>query len=75
LRLAGRFGGRLAASECVAIEDSARGLESARAAGIGCIVVPVDFYEQVVAPSLGSQRGVVYVLPETASLASMLRAP
>jgi HAD superfamily hydrolase (TIGR01509 family) len=27
---------------CVAIEDSARGLESARAAGIGCIVVPTD---------------------------------
>jgi HAD superfamily hydrolase (TIGR01509 family) len=25
---------------CVAIEDSARGLESARGAGIGCIVVP-----------------------------------
>jgi HAD superfamily hydrolase (TIGR01509 family) len=35
---------------CVAIEDSARGLESARGAGIGCIVVPTaltqgsDFY-------------------------------
>jgi len=27
---------------CVAIEDSARGLESARAAGISCIVVPTD---------------------------------
>ena len=46
-----------------------------RRISFGCIVVPVDFYEQVVAPSLGSQRGVVYVLPETASLASMLRAP
>jgi HAD superfamily hydrolase (TIGR01509 family) len=28
------------ASECVAIEDSARGLEAARAAGVPCIVVP-----------------------------------
>lgn len=27
---------------CVAIEDSARGLESARAAGISCIVVPTE---------------------------------
>ena len=32
---------------------------------LGCIVVPVAFYEQVVAPLLGRQRGVIYVLPET----------
>ena len=31
---------------------------------IGCVVVPVAFYEQVVAPVLGHQRAVVYVLPE-----------
>jgi HAD superfamily hydrolase (TIGR01509 family) len=31
---------RVDAQACVAIEDSARGLESARGAGIGCIVVP-----------------------------------
>jgi hypothetical protein len=31
----------------------------------GCVVVPVDFYEWVIAPSLGKSRGVVYVLPET----------
>src|SRR6476661_7896864 len=30
------------ADACVAIEDSARGLESARAAGISCLVVPTD---------------------------------
>jgi len=30
------------ADACVAIEDSARGLESARAAGISCIVVPTE---------------------------------
>ena len=30
----------------------------------GCVVVPVAFYQAVVQPLLGSQRGVVYVLPE-----------
>lgn len=30
----------------------------------GCINLPVAFYEEVVKPALGSQRGVVYVLPE-----------
>ena len=32
---------------------------------LGCVVVPVEFYESVVGPSLGRGRGVVYVLPET----------
>lgn len=32
---------------------------------LGCVVVTVDFYETVVSPALGRQRGVVYVLPET----------
>lgn len=32
---------------------------------LGCIIVPVAFYDAVVAPLLGRQRGVVYVLPET----------
>ena len=31
---------------------------------LGCVVVPVAFYEQVVAPVLGHGRAVVYVLPE-----------
>lgn len=31
---------------------------------LGCVVVPVEFYESVVGPSLGRGRGVVYVLPE-----------
>lgn len=31
----------------------------------GCVVVPVAFYENVVRPTLGRGRGVVYVLPET----------
>lgn len=33
-------------------------------ASLGCVVVPPAFYDAVVAPSLGHQRGVVYVLPE-----------
>ena len=40
----------------------------------GCIVVPVAFYDAVVRPSLGSQRGVVYVLPETRSVVEMFRS-
>jgi len=31
----------------------------------GCVVVPVSFYESVIAQSLGKSHGVVYVLPET----------
>ncbi len=32
---------------------------------LGCVVVTVAFYKAVVEPLLGTQRGVVYVLPET----------
>lgn len=32
---------------------------------LGCVVVPVAFYERVVQPLLGSASAVVYVLPET----------
>ena len=32
---------------------------------LGCVVVPVAFYESVVDPVLGQGDGVVYVLPET----------
>lgn len=35
---------------------------------LGCVVVPVAFYEQQVRPLLGSRRGVVYVLPESRSV-------
>ena len=31
---------------------------------LGCVVVPVAFYERVVAPVLGRERAVVYILPE-----------
>ena len=35
-----------------------------RRVSLGCIVVPVGFYLDVIEPLLGSRRGVVYVLPE-----------
>ena len=38
---------------------------------LGCVVVPVAFYERVVQPLLGSVRGVVYVLPETTPVHEM----
>lgn len=41
---------------------------------LGCIVVPVAFYENVVAPSLGQRRGVVYVLPEEGRAQAMFDA-
>jgi hypothetical protein len=40
----------------------------------GCIVVPVAFYDSIVAPTLGRQRGVVYVLPETEPVRAMFDA-
>jgi hypothetical protein len=45
----------------------------ARRITYGCIVVPVAFYEGVIAPALGRRRGVVYVLPEHGSLEAMLQ--
>lgn len=35
---------------------------------LGCVVVPVAFYENVVRPMLSRTRGVVYILPETRSV-------
>ena len=41
---------------------------------LGCIVVPVVFYESVVQPSMGRRRGVVYVLPEAGGTLAMFGA-
>lgn len=38
---------------------------------LGCVVVPVAFYEQVIAPTLGRERAIVYILPESRSVASI----
>lgn len=39
---------------------------------LGCVIVPVAFYQQVVQRVLGVGRSVVYVLPESGSLGEML---
>ena len=41
---------------------------------LGCVVVPIAFYEKVIQPLLGKSRSVVYVLPETRPLQGMLNA-
>lgn len=41
---------------------------------MGCIVVPINFYDNVVRPILGKNYGVVYVLPETRSVQGMFWA-
>lgn len=38
----------------------------ARRVSAGCVVVPGDFYDSVVQPLLGRQRGLVLVMPEAA---------
>lgn len=45
-----------------------------RRISFGCIVVPVAFYDTVVGPGLGRQRGVVYVLPESRPVQAMFAA-
>lgn len=46
----------------------------ARRISYGCINLPVAFFEQVLWPNLGAQRGVVYVLPEIKPLAEVFPA-
>jgi hypothetical protein len=40
-------------------------------ASLGCVVVPVAFYLDIVQRFLGERRSVVYVMPETGSLADI----
>ena len=59
-------------------ERRAQRLSAAGAAdkriSLGCVVVPVAFYDGVMWPVLGNSRSVVYVLPETRPLQGMLKA-
>ncbi len=41
---------------------------------LGCVVVPVAFYETVVSPMLGRSPSVVYVLPEDSSVYALFEA-
>ena len=56
-------------------ERLASALPAAHRISLGCIVVPVAFYESVVAPQLGRRRGVVYVLSETGAAPVLKAAP
>jgi hypothetical protein len=49
-------------------------IASAHRASLGCVVVPVAFYEEVVKEVLGRSRSVVYVLPESKPLSEMLES-
>jgi len=46
-------------------------LASEHRVSAGCVVVPVAFYESVIAPTFGRRRGVIYVLPETRPVQAM----
>lgn len=41
---------------------------------LGCVIVSEAFYDQVIAPTLGRERGMVYVLPETRSMQDVFAA-
>ena len=47
---------------------------SAQRVSMGCVVLPVAFYERVLRPVLGQRAGVVYVLPEHSPLQTWLPA-
>ncbi len=48
---------------------------SQRRISYGCINVPVAFFENIISPLLGQQRGVIYVLPETRSARDLFDQP
>ena len=45
---------------------------SAQRVSMGCVVLPVAYYERVLKPVLGQRTGVVYVLPEHSPLQAWL---
>ncbi len=54
------------------VQRLAAGVASAQRVSMGCVVLPVAFYESVIRPLLGRQAGVVYVLPEHSPLQGWL---
>jgi hypothetical protein len=46
-----------------------------RRVSLGCIVVPVAFYVEVIEPLLSRRKGVVYVLPEVQPLHALFAQP
>lgn len=54
------------------LQRLAGGVASAQRVSMGCVVLPVAFYEGVIRPLLGRQAGVVYVLPEHSAVGTWL---
>lgn len=61
-------------SEAARLRSLATATPADNRASLGCVVVPVAFYESVVEPLLGRGRGVVYVLPETQPVEAFIAA-
>ena len=55
---------RPGASQLQRLNSLASGNPAASRMSLGCVVVAPAFYDEVVQPTLGQRRGVVYVLPE-----------
>lgn len=59
-------------AQAARLQRLAAEVASAQRVSMGCVVLPVAFYEGVIQPLLGRQAGVVYVLPEHTPLAGWL---
>lgn len=66
---------RPGASQAQRLQQIASATPDDNRASLGCVVVPPEFYDTVVQPALGRQRGVVYVLPERSPVQAMFGAP
>lgn len=63
---------RPGSAEAVRTQRLAGQNASAQRVSLGCVVLSPAFFEAVVLPALGQQAGVVYVLPETRPLTTLL---
>jgi hypothetical protein len=63
---------RPGSAEAVRTQRLAGQNASAQRVSLGCVVLSPAFFEAVVLPALGRQAGVVYVLPETRPLTTLL---
>jgi hypothetical protein len=62
---------RPGASQAQRQQRLASGTPGDKRVSLGCVVVPVAFYETVVSPMLGNNYSMVYVLPETRPVHAM----
>ncbi|HET7795183.1 MAG TPA: L,D-transpeptidase [Rhizobacter sp.] len=66
---------RPGASQARRLRDLASDTPDDNRASLGCVVVTPAFFEAVLQPTLGRQRGVVYVLPEDRPVQAMFGRP